>query len=50
MKAWLPKRTDGDAILGANDSADLMSSSSCFLLLSLNWDMVGSRDWVYIMS
>lgn len=44
MKAALPARSDGDAISGANDSADLMSSYSCFLLLSLNWDAVGPRD------
>lgn len=32
------------AIFGANDCADLMSSSSCFLLLCLNWDRGGSGD------
>lgn len=50
MNAWLPRRRDGDAIFGANDSADLMSSYSCFLLLSLNWDRGGSRDCLSLMS
>jgi len=50
VKASLPKRSDGDAILGANDSANLMSSYSCFLLLSLNWDGVGSGDRLSITS
>lgn len=44
MKTLLSKRSDSGAIVGANDSADLMSSYSCFLLLSLNWDVVGSGD------
>lgn len=50
MKASLSDRSDSDAIFRANDSADLMSSSSCFLLLLLNWDIGDSRDRLPIMN
>lgn len=43
-------RGQGDAIFGANDCADLMSSHSCFLLLLLNWARAGSGDWLSVMS
>lgn len=50
MSAWLLHGGQGDAIFGANDCADLMSSHSCFLLLLLKWARGGSGDWLSVMS